>query len=349
LPCAAPSDQPGALEENGVSDNLKDCDLFAMETPAPQQFLDVPALLDRSLPRRIGLRLWQVAGLFMLVVLLSTYLSGRGGGSAQLVSALSGLLLLGLVGGLIVMSGFIVRRARAEQERVEAIEEVVRLRRWPEAAAMLEQLLARPTRTPQARVQGLIFLTMVLARYNRFEDAIAVQNHLLEHAPLDGGTAHGLRLAQVMAMLRQDHLFDADRAINELRRQVSRAGRAMNQAAGDAGNEPPPAESPPQSLSAGLALVEIYRDVKTGHPAEAVELFDSTLTAMREQLGHRVADAYVLVAKACDLLGRADDARAHYEKATLLAPAVELHRRYPETASLTGKYQAAAAPKGAFS
>ena len=31
-------------------------------------------------------------------------------------------------------------------------------------------------------------------------------------------------------MLREDHLFDADRAINEMRQQVSRAGRAMNQA-----------------------------------------------------------------------------------------------------------------------
>ena len=29
----------------------------------------------------------------------------------------------------------------------------------------------------------MIFLTGVLARYNRFDDAIAVQNELLEHAP----------------------------------------------------------------------------------------------------------------------------------------------------------------------
>ena len=68
--------------------------------------------------------------------------------------------------------------------------------------------------------------------------------------------AHGLRLARAMAMLREDHLFDADRAISELRRQVSRAGRAMNesQASEDEQDENPEpiAQETPQSLSAGL-------------------------------------------------------------------------------------------------
>jgi tetratricopeptide (TPR) repeat protein len=190
----------------------------------------------------------------------------------------------------------------------------------------------------------LIFLTAVLARYNRFEDAIAVQDYLLQTMPLDGGTAHGLRLARVMAMLREDHLFDADRAINELRRQVSRAGRARDQAVAQLAGTEPQEPQDPQSLSAGLALIEIYRDVKTGHPAEAVELFEQTLPTLREQLGHRVADAWVLLARAYDMLGRDAEAAAAYQKATLLQPAVELHRRYPETASLADKYPPATAP-----
>ena len=38
------------------------------------------------------------------------------------------------------------------------------------------------------------------------------------------------------------------------------------------------------------------------------------------------------------------EAAAAYERATLLAPAAELHRRYPELAKLNEKYQPAPAP-----
>jgi hypothetical protein len=309
-------------------------------------FLDVPTLLQQSQPRATGVRLWQAFGVFLIVVLASAILSSRGGEVARLVNFFSGFVMLGLIGAMILISRSAFNHARTEQLQLESIEELVRLRRWPEAAGMLDQLLSRPTRTLAARIQGLIFLTGVLARYNRFDDAIAVQNELLEHAPLDPGTMHGLRLARAMAMLRADHLFDADRAINELRRQVTRAGRAASEAQSP-DDLAPTSPDQPQSLSAGLALVELYRDVKTGHPAEAVELFNSTLPALRQQLGHRVADAHVLVARAHDLLDRADEAAKHYHNATVLAPAVELHRRYPETQALASKYPAAQAPQEA--
>jgi tetratricopeptide (TPR) repeat protein len=323
-----------------------------MTESANPQFLDVPTLLERSQPRGPGMRMWQAMGVFALVVMFSTYLGSRSSEAAKIVNIVSELLMIGLLGALALISWSVFRKARAEQLQLEGIEELIRLRRWPEAGAMLEQMLGQPTRTPGARVQALIFLAGVLARYNRFDDAIAVQNYLLEHIQLDGGTAHGLRLARAMAMLREDHLFDADRAINELRRQVTRAGRAMDQANAAEENEGDEAKEPtepqdPQSLSAGLALIEIYRDVKTGHPSEAIEIFDSTLPSLRDQLGHRVADAYVLIAKAHDLLGRDAEAAKMYDNATLLAPAAELHRRYPETAMLSQKYQPAAAPKGA--
>jgi tetratricopeptide (TPR) repeat protein len=155
-----------------------------------------------------------------------------------------------------------------------------------------------------------------------------------------------------MAMLREDHLFDADRAINELR-QIGRSERAA--AAAARGAEDVTSVSPgsagaaaqnifPVAESAGLALVEIYRDVKTGHPAEAVAIFEDRLSALRDQLGHRVADAYALAARAYDLLGREAEAADAYRRATLLCPPVELHRRYPEVAKLQGRYEPAAAP-----
>jgi len=65
---------------------------------------------------------------------------------------------------------------------------------------------------------------------------------------------------------------------------------------------------------------------------------------MRDQLGHRVADAYALAARAYDLMGRDTEAQGHYEKATLLSPVEELQRRYPEVAPLAEKYQPARAP-----
>lgn len=315
-----------------------------MNEPLPPQFLDVASLLERSRPRVPTVRLWQILGVFMVVVLVSTYLNRQGSDAQKVVSVLSALLMFMLITTLGVVSLLTIRRVRAEQTQLEAIEELVRLRRWPDAAMLLDQLLGQPMRTPQARIQALIFLTTVLARYNRFDDAIVVQNYLLDDIPLDGGTSHGLRVARAMAMLREDHLFDADRAINELRQQVNRAGRAMSEQREARGEALTNLESP-QSLSSGLALVEMYRDVKTGHPTEAIELFNQSLVAMRQQLGHRVADAYILAAKAFDLLGRTAEAQDHFEKATLLAPVEELFRRYPETATMRATYTPAQAPQ----
>jgi tetratricopeptide (TPR) repeat protein len=288
----------------------------------PLDFLDVPALLDASLPKaRVGL-FWYALGGFILVVLAATLVSQSSDTGRRLVDALSAVLMVLLVGGLAAFTAVTVRKHRADQQALEAAGELVQLRRWPEAAGLLRDMLSRPNRTNGLRSQALIYLGSVLARYHRFDDAIAVFNHLLEHDLVDGGAAHGVRLGRAMAMLREDHLFDADRALAELRRTVAQAGVE----------------------SAGLALVEIYRDVKTGHPDEAVAVFEQRLDVLRDQLGHRVADAYALAARAYDLLGRTTEAQDAYARATLLAPPVELHRRYPEVEKLQGRYQPSAAP-----
>jgi hypothetical protein len=305
--------------------------------PAPG-FLDVPWLLEASQPRRVAW-LGPGAGLFLLVVLGSALLSSRSTEMKALVDVASTLLMLAAFIAMAFVMWNTVRRQRDERRMLEAIEELVQLRRWPEAAAALEAMLSHPTRTPHARVQALIFLSSVLARYNRFDDAIAVQNHLLEYVNLDPSTAHALRLGRAMAMLREDHLVDADRAINELRREVSRA----TQAAATATDEDQP-EAPQPTVSAGLALIEMYRDVKTGHPDEAIDMFRKTLPSLRRQLGHRVSDAHALAAKAFDFLGDVAAAQSQWTQATLLSPVMELQRRYPELASMHQKYQPASAP-----
>jgi tetratricopeptide (TPR) repeat protein len=227
---------------------------------------------------------------------------------------------MGFVGCVTVVGFISVRRVRAEQSAVSAVDELVQLRRWPEAGLMLQTMLSHPARSPLARAQSLLYLAMVLARYHRFEDSVAVHDYILSQIPLDDVTDHAVRLGRAMSLLREDNLLDADRAIAELRR----TSRGVE--------------------SAGLALVEIYRDVKTGHPAEAIEMFENRLPVLRRQLSHRVADAWALAARGYDMLDRPQDAQTAYQNATLLMPLAELTRRYPEISPLASRYQPAAAP-----
>lgn len=293
-----------------------------MDVPPPA-FLDVPMLLESSQPRpRVGW-FWYAAGVALLLMLISAFAGGTPAKSGGVVEALSGLAMIGLVIAFPLSTMLAVRRLRAEQAQVDGAAELVQLRCWSQAALVIEQFLSRPSRSPQMRAQALIYLASVLARYHRFDDAIAVQNFLIEHDLIDPGTAYGLRIGRVMAMLREDHLFDADRAIGELRRLGG-------------------------SDSPGLALVEIYRDVKTGHPAEAVEIFEKKLPILRDHLGVRIADVYALVARALDLLDRETDAQAAWRKATLLSPVAELLRRYPELEKMAARLEPAPAPPEAM-
>ena len=295
-----------------------------VQQPSPV-FLDVPTLLENSQPRARVSWVGYGIGICAFVVLLAAYLSSQSRTMGRVIDLLSPLVMIGIIGAMLVWTSITMQRRKAEMKQLEAIEELMTLRRWPEAAMLLEAMLGQPTRTPQARAQALIYLASVLARYHRFADAITVQEHLLDHIRFDDGTDYGLRLGRAMAMLREDHLVDADRAMSELKRLGQR----------ESGPDEPKSYFPP---GAGFALVELYRDVKTGHPEEAIGVFEAGLEGLRDQLGHRVGDAYALVAKAYDLLGREDQARVMYEKATALEPLVELERRYPEVAALKNKY-----------
>ncbi len=283
-------------------------------------FLDVPSLLEQSQPRARTAWLWYGGGVFLLLLMTSSFMSGQSAAGGIALQALSSLLMLGVVAAMGFYTWSTVRGVRLEQKQLEAVEELLQLRRWPEAAAILSTLLSQPTRTPQGRLLGLMFLMKVLSRYGRYADAGGLCEYLLSLEVLDSDTSHALKLERAMAMLHEDRLFDVDKAIGELKR------------------------SPQAARSSGLALVEMYRDVKTGHQAEALELFNEKLPMMRRQLGHRVADAYAMMAKAHDSVGKTSEAQEAWEKATLLCPAVELQRRYGELEKLAGKYTAAPAP-----
>lgn len=288
----------------------------------PEQFLDVAMLLDHSRPRIRVPWAWYIAGGMVLVLIFASLAGDPPPPAAALVNLFLAALMILAMAAMGLIAFFTAKLQRAEQQQVRAAEELVQLRRWQEAAGLLQRLLSQPMRTQSGRIQALIYLAAVLARYHRFADAVTVQEYILEHVQLDPESAFGLRLGRAMALLREDRLFDADRAISDLRR------------------------STPGRDSGGLALVEIYRDVKTGHPDEALAMFDARLTTMRDQLGHRLGDAYALAARAYDLLGRNTEAQAAFQRGTLLAPWAELTRRYPELGALTGKYTPTPAPAG---
>ncbi|CAN5437663.1 hypothetical protein BH10PLA1_BH10PLA1_04140 [soil metagenome] len=292
-----------------------------MQTAASgPQFGDIQTLLERSEPRPRVNWFWYGVGAFLLVSLIGAYISQSSPTGRALVEGGSVLLTIGVIGGMSLFTFLTLRQMRDAQLQIEAAAELVQLRRWPQAHAMLEQILSQPVRTHAMRFEALIYLTSVLARYDRFEDALAVQDHLLATNRVDATTERAIKLGRAMAMLRLDRLFDADRAIADLRR-----GEARDQ-------------------SGGLALIEIYRDVKTGHPAEAIDIFKLRKELMRDQLGHRVADAYALVAKSHDQLDQPTEAQGAFTSATQLSTFDELVRRYPELADLPAKYQMSAAP-----
>jgi hypothetical protein len=290
-----------------------------MEPSATPTFLDGDRLFESSRPvARVNLTRW-IAGGFLVLMLLSGLIGSQTAGSRAAVSVLCGISIIGLMVAMSAISFYSIRKFRADQRTVEQIGEMVQLRRWPDAALAVDRYLSLPARTQAFRVQALVYLSYVLARLHRFQDSINVQNQLLEEGILDESSSATLRISRAMSMLREDHLFDADRAISELRRSVVGG-------------------------SAGVTLVEIYRDVKTGHPREAIELFEEKLPILRDYLGQRVSDAYGLAARAYDMVGREADALAAFTNATLLAPAAELFRRYPEVEKLAGRYDSAVAP-----
>ena len=295
-----------------------------MPKPTPPEdgpkFLDPHLLIETSEPTGRSEWFWVVLGTLVLLMLVSSWAGSQAPEIRGLVRAFTAVMMIGGAAGVGFYTWTLAKGRYDELRRVEALEEMIQLRRWTDAAMTLQPMLSSPMRTAQGRVQALIYLGTVLTKYQRYADAMAVHEYLLAHVAMDDQATHALKCARVMAMLHEDWLVDADRAINELRRDASR------------------------ETSAGLALVEIYRDVRTGHPVEAIEMFRQRLPQLRRELGHRVADAWALVARAYDMVGQITLAAEAYLNATALAPIAEVSAKYTEVAALTGRYQPAAAP-----
>ena len=71
----------------------------------------------------------------LLIVLISLWADTLTPAAASVVRVLSGVLMFGAVVVMGVYTQMTVKRHRAEQVQLEAIEELVTLRRWPQVCA----------------------------------------------------------------------------------------------------------------------------------------------------------------------------------------------------------------------
>src|SRR5947207_4257647 len=134
---------------------------------AQPTFLNVPELLERSQPSAHRGWFWYAVGVFLLIVMISAYVGVEHPAAENAIHVLSLLAMFALATAMVAITFLTVRNQRLQQEQLDAVSELIQLRRWPEAATIAQNLLSRPTRSPALRAQALIYLTSVLARYHR--------------------------------------------------------------------------------------------------------------------------------------------------------------------------------------
>ena len=165
-------------------------------------------------------------------------------------------------------------------------------------------------------------LAHVLGELGNNEAADVAYRYLADRLPPDHPLALRLKLQQATVALNTGRLADGDDILRRLRGQA------------ESSNDP--------SLGAAFRLARLVQDVNTGHYADAIEEADDTANALIP-LGVEAGYGYALLALCCALLAEHDpsleddrridlakQAKAHWNKATLLIPPAALVYRYPE-------------------
>jgi tetratricopeptide (TPR) repeat protein len=305
--------------------------------PAVGPLQDVAGLIDASRPRgevrllRPGIIIWLLLAAMLVVVLPIA--------PATLVAL--ELVIWGALIGLVLYFWSIVKALRAEAQLIDGVEDALALKRYADVSAQLGWAMSRPMRHDQHRLRAMVLLATLLSRLGRHEDALVVYDALTQDERVAGPSGALVKLGRAMSLLQSDHLYDADRAIVDLRRLIDRGGAEDELQQFDASAPPSPADA--MSIG-GLRLIELYRDVKTGHAEEAVHLFEQSLPTLTAGLGHRAGEAHALAAVAYDQLARPDDAQRCFANATALQGVADLLNRYPECRTLLTKYAPTPAP-----
>lgn len=248
--------------------------------------------------------------LFLMGMLLAAVYLLRGGN--PLLEGLIPVVFAGSIVVAVLHTARIARRQQREKDAVRVIDESIRLGQWETADAVTTQLLEKPVMLPQVRVQALIYLGAILVRQGQYQQVLDLYDHLLGTMAFPPQIAVSLKCVRVYAMLRGEFLSDAYQAIVQLKREAP-GGLAM------------------------LSLLELYRLVKMGHPADALELFGQSQTQMAAQLGHRSCDGWALAAAAAMALGREQDAEGYARNAGLLGDVREIAKRFPECKAIVDR------------
>lgn len=242
----------------------------------------------------------------------------------------STMIVVGAVGVATVWGAYMARRLRDEDAAVGRAEAAIMLRRHDAATWELAALVGAPMLSPLARARALAAYVTMLARTGRHDEAVRATDALLAEGVPDA-MVPALRAVRTIALLRDDRLIDADRAINDLRK-LGRDGQP----------------------GAFLALVEAYRDVRTGHGDDVLSHHTRRRALVRDALGTRVADLDALAAWAALRHGDEPGAAALWRRATVVRPAPELIWLYPELAEVAARLappnspqELAVAPQGA--
>src|SRR5271155_3878525 len=137
------------------------------------EFLDVQTLLELSQPRPRVHWFWYGLVVISLLAMFGALGSGQATEVRQAIDLFSVLIILALMGATAMTTVATARRHRAAQAAVETIEELIQLRRWQQAGLVLQGFLSQPVASARLRAQALVYLSSVLSRHQRFEDAIA--------------------------------------------------------------------------------------------------------------------------------------------------------------------------------
>lgn len=234
--------------------------------------------------------------------------------------ALALFVPLGVLAVAIGWGAFLSRQLKEEERAVAAVEEAVRMRQFESAVWGLSGVLAKPMLSPLARVRALFAYVGALVRFGRFDEAVTAVDELLEEG-VPSAMVAPLRGAKAFALLREDRLADADRAVTDLKK-LGRDGPA----------------------GAVLALAEHYREVRTGHVAEVLEHHETRRKLIAQHFTSRVADADALAAWAAYQLGNISLAGKFWQRATTVGNVTELLERFPELSKLTSAIAPAPLP-----
>lgn len=235
---------------------------------------------------------------------------------------LNWLVPLSVAALVTIGSWTLIRRQRAASSQLAAGLTALQLRDYPRAQQLLIASMSRPVYNPVQRTGGLLALAMVAEHQRCYEPALRLYESVLSSPRCQWSQYHLAAVAKALSLLRLDRLTDAVDYIAQLEKT----------------SLPPPSR-------AMLSMVQLYRQIRTGQSAVALENYDQIAAQARDHLGTGAAPIYGLLALAHDRQSDQAGARLWWLRATMLLRGAELVHYFEELQPLTQKWPDMQVPK----